>query len=87
MMMKVVIPAKAGIQIENTGFRIKSGTTKCLKFFLKQYTSYLFKIFLAYWNLNIQHIFPWGECADKLFIIGAGGLIGHIKIQHHLILW
>jgi hypothetical protein len=39
MMMRVVIPAKAGIQIENTGFRIKSGMTKCVKFFLRQYTS------------------------------------------------
>ena len=38
MVMKVVIPAKAGIQIENTGFRIKSGMTKCVKFFLRQYT-------------------------------------------------
>ena len=37
--MKVVIPAKAGIQIENTGFRIKSGMTKCVKFFLRQYTA------------------------------------------------
>ena len=38
MMMRVVIPAKAGIQIKNTGFRIKSGMTKCVKFFLRQYT-------------------------------------------------
>ncbi len=37
---KIVIPAKAGIQIENTGFRIKSGTTKCVKVFLKQYTNF-----------------------------------------------
>jgi len=40
MMMRVVIPAKAGIQIENTGFRIKSGMTKCIKVFLRQYTRY-----------------------------------------------
>ena len=80
MMMKVVIPAKAGIQIENTGFRIKSGMTKCLKFFLKQYTSYLFKIFLAGLDLDIQHIFSWGKRTNKFFVIGAGGIIGHIKI-------
>jgi hypothetical protein len=36
---RVVIPAKAGIQTENTGFRIKSGMTKCEKLFLRQYTS------------------------------------------------
>jgi hypothetical protein len=28
----------AGIQTENTGFRIKSGMTKCVKLFLRQYT-------------------------------------------------
>jgi len=39
MMMRVVIPAKAGIQIENTGFRIKFGMIKCVKFFLREYTS------------------------------------------------
>ena len=32
------LPAKAGIRIENTGFRIKSGMTECVKFFLRQYT-------------------------------------------------
>ncbi len=35
---QAVIPAKAGIQIENTGFRIKSGMTKCVKLFLRHYT-------------------------------------------------
>jgi hypothetical protein len=34
----VKISAKAGIQTENTGFRIKSGMTKCVKLFLRQYT-------------------------------------------------
>ena len=34
-----VIPAKAGIQIEKTGFRIKSGMTQCVKLFLRHYTS------------------------------------------------
>src|SRR4030043_1701066 len=41
MILRVVIPTKAGIQNENTGFRIKSGMTECVKFFLKQYTSIL----------------------------------------------
>jgi hypothetical protein len=31
----VVIPGKAGIQTENTGFRIKSGITRCVKLFLR----------------------------------------------------
>ena len=35
---QAVIPAKAGIQIENTGFRIKSGMTNCVKPFLRHYT-------------------------------------------------
>jgi len=34
----VVFPAKAGIQVEKTGFRIKSGMTTCVKSFLTQYT-------------------------------------------------
>jgi hypothetical protein len=33
---------KTGIQIENTGFRIKSGMTKCVKVFLIQYTNLCF---------------------------------------------
>ena len=33
-----VIPAKAGIQIEKTGFRIKSGMTKSMKSFVGQDT-------------------------------------------------
>ncbi len=40
MILRVVIPAKAGIQNENNGFRIKSGMTECVKFFLKQYTRF-----------------------------------------------
>ena len=44
--LRVVIPEKAGIQIENTGFPrikygaglVKSGMTKCVKSFLRQYT-------------------------------------------------
>ena len=39
--LRTVIPAKAGIQIEKIGFRIKSGMTKYVKSFLKQYTSSL----------------------------------------------
>ncbi len=35
----VVISAKAGIQTENTGFRIKSGMTKCVKLFSRHYSS------------------------------------------------
>jgi hypothetical protein len=37
--LRDVIPATAGIQIEKTGFRIKSGMTKCVKSFMKHYTS------------------------------------------------
>jgi len=37
--LRSVIPAKAGIQIEKTGFRIKSGMTKCVKSFLRHYNS------------------------------------------------
>jgi len=36
--LRAVIPAKTGIQIEKTGFRIKSGMTKCVKLFLRHYT-------------------------------------------------
>jgi len=32
---RVVIPEKAGIQTDNTGFRIKSGMTKYVKLFLR----------------------------------------------------
>jgi hypothetical protein len=35
--LRTVIPAKAGIQIEKTGFRIKSGMTKNVKSYLNQY--------------------------------------------------
>jgi hypothetical protein len=34
----IKISAKAGIQVEKVGFRIKSGMTKCVKSFLRQYT-------------------------------------------------
>jgi hypothetical protein len=37
--LSVVIPAKAGIQVERTGFRIESGMTQYVKPFLKHYTS------------------------------------------------
>ena len=57
MMMKVVISAKAGIQIEDTGFRIKSGMTKCVRFFLRQYTSFLQRIKL-YAILDLYLINP-----------------------------
>jgi hypothetical protein len=40
---RVVIPAKAGIQFEKTGFRIKSGMTLCVKSFLRQYTRLISK--------------------------------------------
>jgi hypothetical protein len=33
--LRAVIPAKAGIQIRKTGFRIKSGMTQWLKSFLR----------------------------------------------------
>ena len=36
---EAVIPAKAGIQIENTGFRVKPGITTKVKGLLTQYTS------------------------------------------------
>ncbi|MCJ7746425.1 MAG: hypothetical protein MUP27_01675, partial [Desulfobacterales bacterium] len=36
---EAVIPAKAGIQIENTGFRVKPGMTIKVKGLLTQYTS------------------------------------------------
>jgi hypothetical protein len=36
--LRAVIPAKAGIQDNKTGFRIKSGMTKYAKSFLKHYT-------------------------------------------------
>jgi hypothetical protein len=38
---KAVIPAKAGIQIEKTGFLIKSGMTEWVKPFLRQHTKRL----------------------------------------------
>ena len=39
---EAVIPAKAGIQIENTGFRVKPGMTIKVKGLLTQYTSNFF---------------------------------------------
>ena len=36
---EAVIPAKAGIQIENTGFRVKPGMTIKVKGLLTQYNS------------------------------------------------
>ena len=38
---EAVIPAKAGIQIENTGFRVKPGMTIKVKRLLTQYTKVL----------------------------------------------
>ena len=35
--LKSVIPAKAGIQVKKTGFRITSGMTKCIITFLRHY--------------------------------------------------
>jgi len=35
--LKSVIPAKAGIQVKKTGFRITSGMTKCVITFLRHY--------------------------------------------------
>jgi hypothetical protein len=60
---RVIIPAKAGIQIENTGFRIKSGMTKCVKLFLRHYTR-LRRWFAAAERgrskrLNFSSIFLW----------------------------
>ena len=39
MIPEAVIPAKAGIQIENNGFRVKPGMTIKVKGFLTQYTN------------------------------------------------
>ncbi len=36
---KAVIPAKAGIQLRNTGFRVKPGMTNKVKGLLTKYTS------------------------------------------------
>ena len=55
--------------------------TIALTLLFKPYpSSYLFKIFLAGLDLDIQHIFSWRKRTDKFFVIGAGGIIGHIKI-------
>jgi hypothetical protein len=40
---EVVIPAKAGIQLNNTGFRIKPGMTNKAKTFLNHYTSVVYQ--------------------------------------------
>jgi len=45
---KAVIPAKAGIQFKNTGFRVKPGMTNKGKRFLTHYTSLTFLTFLCY---------------------------------------
>jgi hypothetical protein len=39
MVLHDVIPAKAGIQVGKTGFRIKSGMTKVANGLLRHYTS------------------------------------------------
>ena len=44
---EAVIPAKAGIQIENTGFRVKPGMTIKVKGLLTHYISCI-----TYFNLN-----------------------------------
>ena len=58
-------------------FRLTIGLTLLFKPYP---SSYLFKIFLAGLDLDIQHIFSWRKRTDKFFVIGAGGIIGHIKI-------
>jgi len=42
--LKTVIPVKAGIQIQKTGFRIKSGMTQCVKSFLRHYVGIVLAI-------------------------------------------
>ena len=42
-LLRTVIPAKAGIQIEKPGFRIKSGMTNCVKTSLKYNTSMMIR--------------------------------------------
>jgi len=60
--LRSVIPATAGIQVEKTGFRIKSGMTKRIKPFLKHYTrcSYTtnYVLFPAVRHLNYM-FFMW----------------------------
>jgi hypothetical protein len=49
---EAVIPAKAGIQIENTGFRVKPGMTIKVKGLLTQYTrTFNFNIWLLDFEL------------------------------------
>jgi hypothetical protein len=55
---EAVIPAKAGIQIENTGFRVKPGMTIKAKGLLTQYTrTFNFNIWLLDFELSALSFF------------------------------
>ncbi len=47
----------------------------------------LLGISLACSYLDIEHILPGRKDADEFFIVGAGGIIGHVEVQYHLIAW
>jgi hypothetical protein len=52
---EAVIPAKAGIQFRNAGFRVKPGMTNKVKGLLTQYTRHLFMVLL----LSLKLIFTY----------------------------
>jgi hypothetical protein len=62
--LKDVIPAKAGIQIEKTGFRIKSGMTKCVKSFMKHYTMH---------RNGFHWVGIWNTAATRISSCGVAG--------------
>ncbi|OGP95658.1 MAG: hypothetical protein A2157_09300 [Deltaproteobacteria bacterium RBG_16_47_11] len=46
-----------------------------------------FKILLTGSNFDIQHIFSRGQNADEFFVIRARGMISHIEVQDHFVIW
>ncbi|MBP1699763.1 MAG: hypothetical protein H6Q41_4951 [Deltaproteobacteria bacterium] len=38
-------------------------------------------------NFDIQHIFSRGQDTDEFFVIRTRGVISHIEVQDHLIIW
>ena len=61
--LRAVIPAKAGIEIKKTGFRIRSGMTKYVKLFPKHYTRRSIFNELILWLVNL----PPSKSKEALF--------------------
>jgi len=45
------------------------------------------EILLTRSNLDIQHILSRGQDANEFIVIRTRGMISHIEVQDHLIIW